>query len=263
MKHLLFALLAALAFALQPLRAQGFDHGHKLWNEVVAAHVKGDRFDYAALGKERSKLDAYLKQLAAVTPKELESWSREQRYAFWINAYNANCIALVLSEYPLDSIKDIGNWFSPVWDKRVIAMTALDPQGKGRKLSLTDIEHVILRPQFKDARVHAAINCASLSCPPLRNEAFVAERLDAQLDDSTRKWLGDPTRNRFEPAKGRVQLSAIFDWFKEDFEPAGGVRTFVAKFGPAEHGEWLRGSAKLEIGFLDYSWKLNDVVKAK
>ncbi len=263
MKHLLFALFAALLLTLQPLRAQGFDHGHALWNEVVATHVKGDRFDYAALEKDRAKLDAYLKQLAAVGPKELEGWSREQRYAFWINAYNANCIALVLSEYPLDSIKDIGNWFSPVWDKRFIAMTALDPKGKGRKLSLTDIEHEILRPQFKDARVHAAINCASLSCPPLRNEAFVAERLDAQLDDSTRKWLADPTRNRFEPAKARAQLSAIFDWFKDDFERDGGRREFLAKFGPAEHGAWLRGEAKLEIGFLDYSWKLNDVAKAK
>ncbi len=263
MKHLLFSLLAALAFVVQPLRAEGFDHEHKLWNEVVAAHVQGDRFDYAALKKDRATLDLYLKQLAAVTPKELEGWTREQRYAFWINAYNANCIALVSSNYPLASIKDIGNWFSPVWDKRFIAMTALDPQGKGRKLSLTDIEHVILRPQFNDARVHAAINCASLSCPPLRNEAFVAERLEAQLDDSTRKWLADPSRNRFEPAKGRAQLSAIFDWFKGDFLREGGVRAFVAKFGPAEHGDWLRSDAKLEISFLDYSWKLNDVVKAK
>jgi len=262
MKRLILTLLAAFASAAA-LFAQDFDHSHALWNEVVATHVDGDLFDYRALKPGRSKLDAYLKQLAAVTPDQLAGWSREQRYAFWINAYNANCIALVLGEYPLESIKELGGWFSPVWDKRYIAMAALDPQGKGRKLSLNDIEHVILRPQFKDARVHAAINCASLSCPPLRAEAFVAERLDAQLDDSTRRWLADPSRNRFEPAKGRVQLSALFEWFEDDFEREGGVREFAAKFGPAEHGEWLRGQARLEIGFLDYSWKLNDVRKAK
>jgi hypothetical protein len=263
MKHLLFALLAALAFAFQPLQAQEFDHDHKLWTGVMAKHVKADRFDYAALKKDRGALDAYLAQLKAATPAQLASWTREQRYAFWINAYNANCIALVLGEYPVESIKDIGGWFTAVWDKRFIDMTALDPQGKGRKLSLTDIEHVILRPQFKDARVHAAINCASLSCPPLRAEAFVAARLNEQLDDSVRRWLADATRNRFEPAKNRLQISAIFDWFKEDFEREGGVRAWIAKFAPPEHVEWLRSSAKLELATLDYSWKLNDVVKAK
>jgi hypothetical protein len=97
----------------------------------------------------------------------------------------------------------------------------------------------------------------------LRAEAFVAARLNEQLDDSVRRWLADTTRNRFEPAKNRLQISAIFDWFKEDFEREGGVRAWIAKFAPSEHVEWLRSSAKLELATLDYSWKLNDVVKAK
>jgi hypothetical protein len=264
MKNLLFSLFALLALAAPSLRgaqAAPFDHEHKLWSDVLAKHVENDRFDYAGLKKERAKLDEYLAQLRAVTPSQVETWTREQRYAFWINTYNANCIALVLTEYPVESIKDIGGWFSSVWKKAFIDMPAFHPSGKPKTLSLDDIEHSILRPSFKDARVHAAVNCASLSCPALRNEAFVATRLEAQLDDAVRKWLADASRNRFVRESSRVELSEIFRWFKDDFEREGGVQAWIAKFAPPEHAEWVKAAAKLQIGFLDYSWKLNDVAK--
>lgn len=264
MKSFLLVLVALIAASMSSLRAtESFDHEHKLWTELLAAHVAPAGFDYAALDKDRAKLDAYLAQLRAVTPAELAAWTREQRYAFWVNAYNANCVALVLTEYPIDSIKDLGGWFSPVWKKSFIDMPSLHPSGKARKLSLDDIEHAILRPQFKDARVHAAINCASVSCPPLRNEAFVPARLDQQLDDSARKWLADPTRNRFDRTAARAELSEIFKWFEDDFTREGGLQAWIAKFAPAEHAQWLSTASKLDVRYLDYSWKLNDVAKAK
>lgn len=243
----------------QAVQSAPFDHGHARWTEILKRHVVGDRLDYAALDKDREKLDAYLAELHAVTPGGVASWTREQQFAFWINTYNAHVVDLVLSEYPVESIKDIGGLLSSVWKKSFIAMPALHPSGRPGKLSLDEIEHQILRPRFKDARVHAAINCASLSCPPLRNEAFVAERLAEQLDDQVRKWLADPTRNRFDEAKSRAEVSEIFDWFEDDFVRDGGsVVGWIAKYTLPSQATWL-SKGKVKLSFLDYSWKLNDV----
>ncbi len=250
---------ALLARQTAHATSPSFDHSHALWAHVLAKHVVGDRFDYAGLKRDRTTLDEYLEQLHALKPEELAAWTREQQFAFWINVYNAHVVALVLTEYPVDNIKDIGGLFSPVWKKAFIAMPGLHPSGKPDYLSLDEIEHQILRPRFRDARVHAAINCASISCPPLRNEAFVAERLDDQLDDQARKWLADPTRNRFDEAKSRAEVSEIFDWFKDDFVRDGGsVLGWIGKYAPASEATWL-SKVKVKLSSLDYSWKLNDV----
>ncbi len=236
-----------------------FDHTHAAWTGVLKKHVVGSRIDYAALKIDHAALDGYLRGIHAVKPDQLGAWTREQQFAFWINAYNAHCVSLVVSEYPVDSIKDIGSIFTSVWNKTFIEMPALNPGGKAKNLSLNDIEHEILRPRFKDARVHAAVNCASESCPPLRPEAFVAERLDQQLDDQVRTWLVDPTRNKFDKSKSRVEVSAIFDWFEEDFVRDGGsVAAWIAKYAPEAESAWLK-SGKVAVKYLDYSWKLNDV----
>lgn len=251
------------AIAQEPAEP-GFDHAHALWTEVVKEHVRGDRFDYERLGKNREKLDRYLAMLGAVERVELDAWTKEQRHAFWINAYNAYTVHLVVKSYPVESIKDIGSLLSSVWDKSFIPLGRLIDDGEPRELSLNQIEHEILRPRFKDARVHAAVNCASRGCPPLRDEAFVAERLDQQLDQQTRAWLADAARNRFEPDKRRVQISQIFGWFEEDFvRDAGSVRAWLARYGPPEHAKWLQSDAKIEVSHLDYSWELNDVERPK
>jgi hypothetical protein len=266
MRCAVLAFSLAVAVSQQPQSsAAGFDHAHAAWTEILKAHVVGNRFDYAALKKDRAALDRYLAALHAVTKAEHDAWSREQRFAFWIDAYNAHVVDLVVREYPLDSIRDAGSLFTSVWKKRFIAMPAFDPEGKGRPLSLDDVEHKILRPSFADARVHAAINCASVSCPPLRAEAFVAERLDAQLDEQARAWLADPSRNRYDRARSRLEVSAIFDWFRDDFlRDAGGMREWITRYAPPHEAEWIRGAGKaLEIRFLDYSWKLNDVEREK
>lgn len=251
--------LCALVLAAPTAAAEDFDHSHALWTEVLREHVRDDRFDYAKLKQDRSKLDLYLKQIYAVRPAALESWSRNERYAYWINVYNASAVSLVVSEYPVKSIKDIGGFFSSVWKKEFIPLEPLHPKGDDDALSLDDVEHAILRPRFEDARVHAAVNCASVGCPPLRSEAFVAERLDEQLDEQVRAWLADPRRNRYDRSEETIRVSEIFDWFGEDFErDAGSVEAWIAKYAPADEAAWLKGAQKVRRKYLDYSWKLND-----
>ena len=268
---LLAALLVPLLAVCSPARqvdaaggaaAGSFDHAHAAWTSVLATHVVDDRFDYGRLAKDRGALDAYLAQLHAVTPEQLATWTREQRYAFWINVYNAHTIQLVVDHYPIDSIRDLGGKvFNKVWDKEFIPMAAHHPDGDREKLSLDDVEHGILRPRFDDARVHVAVNCASTGCPPLRAEAFVAARLDEQLDEQALRFLADERRNTFEVSErgGRMKVSEIFDWFASDFErDAGSVSAWIARYAPPEVAAWI-AEAEPEVGFRSYSWALNDV----
>ena len=252
--------VAEPATPASPAALPAFDQSHARWTRILAKHVDGDRIDYKAIKKDRSELDAYLKELGSVTPAELAKWSEKERYAFWINVYNAFTVSLVVENYPVESIKDIGSLLSSVWKKRFIPLTALDPEGKGQELSLDVVEHGILRERFKDARVHAAVNCASESCPPLRNEAFVAKRIDAQLDEQVRAWLADSKRNRYDRKNNEINVSAIFDWFESDFErDAGSVQKWIAKYAPESEASWIRSAKGLDIEHLDYSWELNEV----
>ncbi|MCP3920917.1 MAG: DUF547 domain-containing protein [bacterium] len=237
----------------------GFDHEHALFTEVLAQFVAGDSVDYAALKKDRKKLDRYVAALEAVKPAELAKWKREERYAFWINVYNAHVLKLIIDNYPVKSIKDIGSLVKRVWNKEFIDLEGFHPEGKKDLLSLDDVEHKILRPRFKDARVHAAVNCASVSCSPLRAEAFVAARLDAQLDEQVRAWLADPQRNRFDKERRTLHLSKIFDWFEADFRRDGGsVVGWIARFAPAAEKAWISTGDTPKVRHLSYSWKLND-----
>lgn len=236
-----------------------FDHEHAQWTAILAKHVHGDLFDYAAVKKDPAALDAYLATLHSVTGEQLKSWDENQRMAFWINVYNAHAVKLVADNYPVKSIRDLGTLLNKVWDKRFIAMPGLHPSGKNKNLSLDDVEHKILRPRFEDARVHAAVNCASESCPPLRNEAFVGKRLDAQLDEQVRAWLADESRNQFDLAAGKLRVSEIFNWFKSDFVRDGGnVQGWIAKYAPEKVATAIQSGTKLKLSYLDYSWKLND-----
>lgn len=237
---------------------EAFDHDHELFDELLEAHVRGDWLDYEGMAGDRGKLDHYLERLHAVTPDQHAEWTRAQQYAFWINVYNAHVIQLVLDNYPIRSIKDIGGAiFNKVWDKRFIPMPAFDPDGENRQLSLDDVEHQILRPKFKDARVHAAVNCASYSCPPILDAAFVAERLDAQLDAQMRRFVNDPLRNVFDEEKKVLRLSEIFNWFASDFErDAGSVRDYLKRYAPEDKASLIQAA---RIKHLDYDWTLNDI----
>jgi hypothetical protein len=251
-------LFAALALAVVAPRLE-FDHAHARWTEVLAAHVHGEAVDYKSLKEERGALDAYLGSLESVQPEEFASWSRAQRFAFWIDAYNAYTMKRVVDAYPMASIQDLDDEKGKVWDQEFIPLGKLFPEAGEKKLSLNDVENKILRPKFKDARVHAAINCASRGCPPLSAKAFVAEKLDDQLDEQVARWLADPARNRFDEKTGKVVVSKIFDWFKDDFvRDAGSVQAWLAARAPEADRSWLASTKDLELEFQDYSWKLND-----
>ena len=155
--------------------------------------------DYAGLGAERAVLDRYLAALSGVTADEFSLFSADERLAFLINAYNAFTVQLVLDHQPLDSIKDVGGWFRSPWKRRFFELL-------GEVRHLDDVEHGMIREWFDEPRIHFAVNCAARSCPPLQEEAFVASRLEAQLERVTSHFLRDPRRTRFDAERGRLAL---------------------------------------------------------
>ena len=253
------------------VRAQGagFDHAHAAWTALLRKHVRlvrggqATQVAYAGFAADRAALKAYLDSLSAVSPSTFAGWDKAERQAFLINAYNAFTIELILTRYPeLKSIKDLGSLLSSPWKPKWIAML-------GGKLSLDDIEHAMLRKRgdYDDPRVHFAVNCASIGCPALREEAFVAARLDAQMDEQTLRFMSDRMRNRFNEQRGRLELSKIFDWYGEDFRLGhrgiDSLPAFAARYAdqladaPADR-QRIRARG-LDIGFTDYDWGLNDM----
>lgn len=264
--RLLFA--AALVAFSSLAGAQGFDHSHAAWNALMAKHVKtfangnASAVDYAAIKAEHAALKGYLGTLTAVSEADYGKWSRPQRLAFLINAYNAYTVELILTKYPeLESIKDLGSVFSSPWKKKFFSLL-------GQERSLDDIEHGMIRAPgaFDDPRIHVGVVCASIGCPMLRPEAFTPEKLDAQLDDGMKRFLADGTRNRHDAASGRLLVSKIFDWYGKDFEKGhksyDSLKTTFARHAaqlaatPEAQAKVRSGDYKLE--FLDYDWKLND-----
>ena len=267
-----------LALVLLPLRmalAQ-FDHSHSAWNALVAKHVvlieggNASQVRYAGFAQDRAALKAYLDSLSRVTSREFEAWTKPQQMAFLINAYNAFTVEKILTRYPeIKSIRDFGRVIgNPFRDSFFVLL--------GTGSSLDRIEHELLRAKgvYEEPRVHFAVNCASIGCPMLREEAYVAERLDAQLEAQTLRFLTDRSRNRYDPAKNVLEVSKIFDWFKEDWQsgyrgigqdaPAISSREqFFAKYADAlaatPEGRQAVRSQKVPLAFLDYDWTLNDV----
>ena len=220
---------------------------HEIWDGLVKKHVNAQGFlDYQGFIQDSTVLNQYLHLLESAHPSA-QGWSRPEQMAYWINAYNAYTVQLIVRNYPVKSIKDIKRglaFVNSVWDIKFIHI-------QGYTYDLNNIEHNILRPVFKDARVHAAVNCASYSCPRLLNEAYTAEKLDSQLDNSMRSFINDPIRNQITPEK--VQISEIFKWFKSDFErDAGSVRNYLNRY--AEHKIGLQ----TDLSYLDYQWTLNE-----
>jgi hypothetical protein len=261
-------LLAAVALAAPAVRAQVFDHDHAAWTALLRKHVvvlrggQASQVRFAALSADRAALRAYLGTLSSVSQTAFDAFDRPQRMAFLINAYNAFTLELILGKYPaLSSIKDLGSVFSSPWKPKGIPLL-------GTKVSLDDIEHGMLRARgrYDDPRLHFAVNCASIGCPPLREEAFVAGRLDVQLDEQALRFMSDRARNRFDPAQGRLEVSKIFDWYGEDFtlghRGISSLPAFMARYAsvladaPADR-ERVR-SQQAVVTFLPYDWKLND-----
>ncbi len=247
--------LRCAVFLLAAAAAHAFDHGHAAFDGVLKQSVRDGLVNYAALKAAPRALDDYLVTLAAVPETEFKAWSQPQRLAFLINLYNAATLRLILDHYPLKSIRSIGLLPGAAWKKEGVALF-------GKKTSLDHVEHGIIRVEYQEARAHFALVCAARGCPPLRSEAFVAARLEAQLEDQGRVFLGDPVKNRVEAAKRTVHLSAIFKWFAGDFEAASGtVLKFAAPFFPETARTALGDGGGFKIDYTDYDWSLNEQAK--
>jgi hypothetical protein len=209
---------------------------HAAFNALLGKHVnsRGD-VNYAAFKKDEAKLDAYIAELSENSPGN--DWGRKESMAFWINAYNANTIKLILKKYPVKSITDLDG--GKPWDVKWIKIGS-------KTYSLNNIEHDIIRPRYKDARIHFAVNCAAASCPPLPNKAFTAANLNSLLESRTRSFVRNSKYNTIND--DAVKVSKIFDWYGEDF---GDLREYLNKYAATEIPEGT------EIGFAEYDWALN------
>lgn len=238
-----------LGFVILASRANGadFDPTHALLTRVLTNFVKDARVNYAALAAQPRDLDRYLAQLAAVGNAEFTTWSEPQRIAFLINAYNAYTLRLVTRHYPLRSIRDIGNILSGPWQQPVVHLF-------GETIDLDTLEHQILRVDYTEPRLHFALVCAAKGCPPLRGEAYVADRLEEQLVDQAKRFLADSTKNRIVASERVAHLSPLFKWYRGDFEKvSGSVLAALKPYWP----DPPTSTDGFRILYTEYDWSLN------
>ena len=277
MKSIILFLTALFTTTLMTMTAsaQSFDHSHAAFSALLKKHVvlveggKTSKVNYVALGKDRDALKGYLDSISKVSEAEFNGWTKPQRMAFLINAYNGFTLELILQNYPTKSIKDIGGTFDDRWKRKFFKLFGQDSY-------LNKVEHEMLRKPgaFDEPRVHFAVNCASIGCPALREEAFTADKIDKQLEEQTSRFLSDRSRNRYDTKSGKLEVSMIFKWFKEDWEsgykgfdgktPAIKTREdYFARYAklladaPADQQKVADGKAT--VSFMDYDWSINAV----
>ena len=253
-----------------PLAADTFDQSYRNYHQLLRNHVGDSGVDYSALKANRTVLDAIVSQFGRVTKSELDSWSIEEQIAYWINAYNVFTLQAVVDHYPIqwrwinfltltprNSIKQIpGVWTDLQWNIAETTMT------------LDEIEHKTLRPLYQEPRIHMAVNCASISCPPLRSEPYVGAQLNRQLTIAARDYLASQLGMRVDGST--LHVSSIFDWYGEDFisdyaHLVAGDRSnkdqailgFIATYGPSE-ASIIAQSGQVSIRYMRYDWNLND-----
>lgn len=264
MQHLL-RIFACMILLLPAYASADFDHGE--WDGLLREHVRvqdggiATQLDYSGMATDRPVLKTYLAGAAMVPRSTFDSWSTAAQLAFLINVYNASTVDVILEEYPnIDSIKDIGFLFSSAWNQKFASLF-------GEPVTLDEIEHGMIRgwERYHEPRIHFAVNCAAIGCPALRGEAFVSDKLELQLEDSTKKFLADRSRNYFD--NGRMNISSIFDWYEEDFEKGwrgiDSVAEFLAGYATelevdAATENRLRAN-DIRIRYLRYDWGLNDI----
>jgi hypothetical protein len=231
--------------------ARKFDRSHKHYGSVLKLYVKDELVDYSGLKSNPKDLSLYLDETAAVSEADFKSWTQEQQLAFLINLYNAETLRLIIDHYPVRSIKDIASDSKGPWELPVVSLF-------GKKITLNHLEHGIIRKNYDEPRVHFALVCAALGCPPLRSDPYTAEKLNQQLEDQGKRFISDSTKNRVDLEKRIVYLSPIFQWFPEDFiNKSGSVLVFVEAYFPDKISNELRkGNFKIE--YTNYDWSLND-----
>ena len=220
---------------------------HSAYDQLLKKHVSAKGLvDYKGFKADETAFNKYLALLSANPPTD--QTPKNEQMAYWINAYNAYTIRLILDHYPVKSIKDIGSkikipFVTTPWAAKFFSIG-------GNKMSLDNIEHGTLRKKYNDPRIHFSLVCASISCPRLRNEAYTAAKLDAQLDDQGRDFLNDPTKNKV--GKDKAELSNYFNWYKGDWKDNGqSVAKWVNKYSTTKMTD------DTDVSYLDYNWNLN------
>lgn len=216
---------------------------HQLWTKLLQTHVDlQGRVNYEGLLNDRLRLEEYTQALSAHPPGA--DWSEQERLAYWINSYNAFTVLLIIDHYPLKTIKEIRAGLPIIdspWDLKFFKIGTVD-------FDLNTIEHEILRKQFNEPRIHFAINCASCSCPKLRNEAYESQRLEVQMEEQAKEFVSDPTKNNITASE--IKLSKIFSWFENDFTKSGSINSYLKRYTDDI-------SEEHEVSYMDYNWSLN------
>lgn len=265
-----------ISYGLEEVKTDSFDHSYATYNSLLKRYVINARVNYEGFINSRAEFETFLRALGSVDENVFESWTEEQRLAFWINAYNAFTIKAIIDHYPIKrSFTLVGIFYAPsdsilqikgVWTK-------LQFRALGNMVTLDEIEHQILRKKFNEPRIHMAINCASISCPDLRNEAYTPEKLEEQLADASTNFVNNPDKGVYvNEQSGKVKLSKIFKWFGDDFINNYGskklfnnyslkenaVLNFTSEYIESEEVKEYLMNNKLKIGYLGYDWHLNE-----
>jgi uncharacterized protein DUF547 len=243
--NIIMVFIIFASFTVMPAAAKTGAVDHSLFGELLGKYVHDGVVNYKGFQTEEKKLDHYL---SALTHTDTSQLTRSEKFAFYVNAYNAWTIKLILSGYPkIESIWDLGGRiFDKPFQKEFIKIDK-------KTVSLDYIEHTILRPTFKDSRVHFAVNCASKSCPPLLSKPYLGKTLDSQLDGATRAFINDPGKNHI---KGdTLYVSKIFKWFSGDFD--NDAASFILKYASEDLKSKINSQESLKVKYLDYDWSLN------
>ncbi|WP_417336477.1 DUF547 domain-containing protein [Halobacteriovorax marinus] len=225
--------------------ANAFDHSHVLWQKVLDEnlHIKNKQalLDYKNIKEKPLSLNQYLLQLSSLKKEEFDNFTRDQKLALLINAYNAHTVKLIIDHYPVKSIKDIGSLFTSAFKEDFFFFL-------GHKRNLDWIEHEVIRKKYKEPKIHFALVCASISCPNLQKKAFTANNLEKLFESSAHFFINNATKNDYKD--GTLYLSKIFKWYRLDFK---GLRAFIKKY--SKHKEI---TDKTPIQWLNYNWELNE-----
>ena len=240
------------------IAAQSVEDQHSLFTLILQDYVSNGLVNYKKL-KDDKRLDNYIAQLENTNPKK--NVNEKNHLAFWINAYNAYTLKFIIEKYPVESINDL-HWGglhlgsllgTTIWDDEIIVIN-------GDELSLNNIEHDIIRKMFDEERIHFALVCASISCPPLRNEAYEGYKLDSQLSEQAELFFKDVTKNNFDQITKTAYLSKILNWYEIDF---GGnkqeILNYVARFIDKEIAENIKSNfSEWNVEYMHYNWDLNE-----
>jgi len=269
-----------VSYGVQEVNTSEFDHSYSTYNNLLNKYVKNARVDYQGFIDSRAEFETFLKSLGEVQEGDFQNWTEQQKLAFWINAYNAFTIKAIIDHYPINrGFSVVGIFYAPsnsilqikgVWTK-------LQFRAVGRMVTLDEIEHQILRKKFNEPRIHMAINCASISCPDLSNEAHRADKLEEQLTSASANFVNNPQKGVLIDQESRkVKLSKIFKWFGEDFMQNYGsdvlsseyslkenaVLNFAAQYLESKKAREYVMKNRVKIGYLDYDWHLNEQMSA-